>query len=152
MRNVDAKLMMKQGDYLLKTLKKLERRFNLKSKTSFLNLFDVDDPWFYEGVIGAIFMVILLPKNLSDRKTKKLETACKNSCYQYIQMIKTLPVDFQRNLRIGNTEGFLRGEYAGNNAKGLGYVVSDDWDESNRIWFQSMMEDIRWNNSFLKKL
>lgn len=48
----------------------------------------------------------------------------------------------------------MRGEYAGNNAKGIGYLVSDDRDESDCIWIERMVEDIKdikWNNSVIQR-
>lgn len=40
-------MIVEHGLYLTQVITNLEKRYRVKSKTSFANIFLIDDPWFY---------------------------------------------------------------------------------------------------------
>lgn len=146
----NIRMIVEHGLYLTQVITNLEKRYRVKSKTSFANIFLIDDPWFYDGFIGFIFMIIAFPKYFYDKNTKKLEDKCKRLCYEYNTKIMGLPVDFRSKLKTKNIESFLNGEYVENNKKEFEHIISDNRDRSNYIWINKIREDIRWNNSVLQ--
>ena len=75
----NIRMIVEHGLYLTQVITNLEKRYRVKSKTSFANIFLIDDPWFYDGFIGFIFMIIAFPKYIYDKNTKKLETSYEKS-------------------------------------------------------------------------
>ena len=68
----NIRMIVEHGLYLTQVITNLEKRYRVKSKTSFANIFLIDDPWFYDGFIGVIFMIIAFPKYFYDKKLKDI--------------------------------------------------------------------------------
>ena len=76
------------GKQLVNSLKYIEKRTNMKVKTSFLNLFVFDDIYTLDSIPGVLIFLAGAPKGLYDAKTNEIFDSENDACqFLYDQLM-----------------------------------------------------------------
>jgi hypothetical protein len=138
------------GKQLVNSLKYIEKRTNMKVKTSFLNLFVFDDIYTLDSIPEVLIFLAGAPKGLYDAKTDDKEKEIKKLCYQYYQTIYNLPLNIKEMLKYNKLWEYLQPEPKEEPKIGIRYAISNEKYKRHCEILKQVIEEIEWNNSVLQ--
>lgn len=138
------------GKQLVNSLKYIEKRTNMKVKTSFLNLFVFDDIYTLDSIPEVLIFLAGAPKGLYDAKTDDKEKEIKKLCYQYYQTIYNLPLNIREMLKYNKLWEYLQPEPKEEPKIGIRYAISNEKYKRHCEILKQVIEEIEWNNSVLR--
>ena len=154
-----------EGEKLIKGIRNIKRRIHVKSATGFSkkeeSVLDIMADSYadslpelvMEGIFAVGLSCVSSIARKSNEKTDQKEEALIHQCENYRNILQSLSVELQQNLKQEKLRKYLKNDMDVNTYQG-GFVKElfiDKEEEMKAILLEELIEEITWNNEFLQR-